>query len=122
MAVLVKLAEWRKQNDYVRANLFSQSYLFTSEWAALRGVFLDAGNKLSAQEVMFEYFTVLIRAADVQHNGEVPKVRRCDLNVSLFQDHCSALLKAKAWVELFRESHGIVWCLVASAERVVTRL
>jgi hypothetical protein len=43
------------------------------------------------------------------------------LNAFLFQDHCSALLKAKAWVELLREEYGIVWCLIPSAENVVNR-
>ncbi len=121
MPVLAKLADWRKHTDYVRVNLFSQTYLLTNEWAALRGVFLDARNKLCAQEVMFEYATVLTRAADVHYTAEVPKVMRCDLTLGQFKDHCSGLLKAKAWVELLREAYGIVWCMSPSADRFVTR-
>ncbi len=121
MPVLAKLADWRKHTDYVRANLFSQSYLLAPEWAALRGVVLEAGTNLSAQEVMFEYATVLIRAADINYSQEVPKVNRCDLNLGQFKDHCSALLKAKAWVELLRNEYGTVWRMSPSADRFVIR-
>ena len=121
MPVLAKLADWRKHTDYVRANLFSQNYLLTNEWAALRGVFLDAGNKLCAQEVMFEYATALIRVADVVYTGEIPKVRRCDLTVDQFASQCPALLKATAWVGFLREVYGIAWCVAPPADRFVTR-
>jgi hypothetical protein len=121
MPVLVKLADWRKGNDYVRANLFSQSYLLAPEWAALRGVVLEAGTNICAQEVMFDYATVLIRAADINYSQEVPKVTRCDLNLRQFGDHCSALLKAKAWVELLRKAYGTAWCMSPSADKFVIR-
>ena len=123
-AVIADLAKWRKAAHYLHANALAQNYFLSlEEWGALRGkLAVIEKTTYSLQSIVAKQLVKLIQDMEIVSTGDVPKLKRTTMNITLFKELCSSVLNATKYKARLQQQYVGVWDEVGSAEKLFKRL